>query len=447
MKTKKRFQSLFACLILTVTFAVVDDTAAETADNPLSLKDSIDIALKANLGMKRSREQINAAHANKNRSRTYFLPAFNTTYQVTHRDNELTQNISGTPFDTVVQPQDEYAFITSFTQPIFTGFGLLNQYEIAGLGLDIAEVSAKLTRQDVILDAQNAFYSVLKDQKLMLVRKQTVMQITAQKEVAENMYEVGMSPLNDLLQSQVQLANAKQALVVARNNLEISKTQFNTVMRRPVNTLVFIADELDYKTFSHDIDYCLAAADQNRLEIQVADLEIEIAAKEVKLTEKDFFPAVNVKGTYLKRGDDWDATGGDGISNPETWDVQAVASWDFWQWGRTAYGRKEKLSRLAQSKYRRTELFDNIHLEVKTAYLRTKESEQNIITIEKAIEQAKENLRITEEQYKEQVATNTDVLVAQTLLTETMTNYYSALYNYKIAKAVLLRGIGREVLE
>ena len=149
----------------------------------------------------------------------------------------------------------------------------------------------------------------------------------------------------------------------------------------------------------------------------------------------------------MKRGDDWDATGGEGISNPETWDVQAVASWDFWQWGRTAYDRKEKLSRLAQSKYRRTELFDNIHLEVKTAYLRTKESEQNIITIEKAIEQAKENLRITEEQYKEQVATNTDRLVAQTLLTETMTNYYSALYNYKIAKAVLFRGIGREVLE
>ena len=32
-----------------------------------------------------------------------------------------------------------------------------------------------------------------------------------------------------------------------------------------------------------------------------------------------------------------------------------------------------------------------------------------------AVEQAKENLRITEEQYKEQVATQTDVLVAQTI--------------------------------
>ena len=39
----------------------------------------------------------------------------------------------------------------------------------------------------------------------------------------------------------------------------------------------------------------------------------------------------------------------------------------------------------------------NINLEVKQSYLRTREAEQNIITIEKAVEQSKENLRITEE--------------------------------------------------
>ena len=43
--------------------------------------------------------------------------------------------------------------------------------------------------------------------------------------------------------------------------------------------------------------------------------------------------------------------------------------------------------------------------------------------------------------------TTTDVLVAQTLLTQTMTNYYNALYDFKIAKAVLYRALGQEVLE
>jgi outer membrane protein TolC len=281
----------------------------------------------------------------------------------------------------------------------------------------------------------------------MEVAQQTVASIASQKEVAENFYKVGLSPLNDLLQSQVQLANAKQQLTTAQNNLEIARTRLNTVLRRPVNTPVLLVEEVDYATFQESLDDCLAQSQKNRLEIQVADLDIGIAEKQVKLTDKDYVPTVNLLGAYARTGDDWEAHGGEGISDSAGWNVQATATWEFWQWGRTGYGRKEKLARLAQSKYRKTELTDTINLEVKSAYLRTNEAEQNIITIEKAVEQAKENLRITEEQYKEQVATQTDVLVAQTLLTQTMTNYYNALYDFKIAKAVLMRAIGRESIE
>jgi outer membrane protein TolC len=94
-----------------------------------------------------------------------------------------------------------------------------------------------------------------------------------------------------------------------------------------------------------------------------------------------------------------------------------------------------------------TRTIDNIHLEVKKAFLRTQEAEKAIQTVEKAIEQAKENYRINQERYKEQVGTATDVLIAQTLLSRTMTNYYSALYEFKIAKASLFRAMGQEVIE
>jgi len=368
-------------------------------------------------------------------------------YTYIHRNEERTSPSLLSGRDIVTSPQDQYTFATTFTQPIFTGFDLINEYKLAELGLDRAEVSAKLTRQNVILDAKNAYFSVLKSQKLLDVAHQTVASIASQKEVSENFYKVGLSPLNDLLQSQVQLANAKQQLTIAQNNLEIARAQFNTVLRRPVNMPVLLVDELDYSSFQESLDSSLDMAQKNRLEIQVADLDIEVAEKQVKLTEKDYFPSVNLTGTYARTGDDWDAHGGEGISDSAGWNVQATASWDFWQWGRTGYGRKEKLARLSQSKYRKTEVLDNINLEVKQSYLRTKEAEQNIVTIEKAVEQAKENLRITEEQYKEQVATQTDVLVAQTLLTQTMTNYFSAMYDFKIAHAVLMRALGRESFE
>jgi outer membrane protein len=445
-----RLLSLFFSISIGVMISCPAFVLAEETTGTFNLIQTIEAALKANLGLKQSREEVNAALATKKARTTHFFPTLSARYGYIRRDNPTTQALQGQggqSTNVIINPEDEYNFVTSFSQPIFTGFALINQYKIASLGLNVAEISEKLTRQDVILDAKNAYFSILKSQKLMAVAEDTVKQVAAQKEVAENMYQVGMSPLNDLLQSQVQLANDKQRFITAQNNLEISKSEFNTLLRRSVNAPVAIMDILDYTPFEHDINYCLTQADQNRLELQVADLEVQIAEKDYQLSKGNYYPSIDLTGNWSRRGTEWDVDGGEGIADKKFWDIRATATWDFWQWGRTRYGVKEKLSRRAQAQYRKEDIFDNIELEVKQAFLKTNETEKNITTIEKAIEQAKENLRITEERYKEQVSTTTDVLVAQTLLTETMTNYYNALYDFKIAKAVLYRAMGQEILE
>jgi outer membrane protein TolC len=447
---RKKLRGFLITIVVGITLIIPEVFFASDDGESLNLKQTIEEAIRVNLKLEQSRDEVEAAEANKNARRTDFFPTLNARYGYIRRDKPTVQSLGVPPGEVVdvqVNPEEEYNFVTSFSQPIFTGFALINQYKIASLGLDVAEITEKLTQQDIILDAKNAYYSILKAQKLMLVAEDTVKLIAAQKDVAENMYQVGMSPLNDLLQSQVQLANARQTLITAQNNLAIANAQFNTLLRRPVNAPVAIADILDYKPFEQDINYCLTQANEIRLEIQVAELDVQIAEKDYKLTQRDYYPSINVTGNWTRRGTDWDVDGGLGIGDKEFWDIRATATWDFWEWGRNAYGVREKLSRLSQAKSRKNELLDNIKLEVQEAFLRTKESEQNITAIEKAIEQAKENLRITEERYKEQVSTTTDVLVAQNLFTETMTNYYNALYDFKIAKAILYRAIGQVVFE
>jgi len=449
MMKRMVFRNLFFYLIIGTFTLLPAVLSADDSTTPLSLKETIERAIEANLSLKQSQEEVKAAEETRKVSITRFLPTFSTSYDYLHRNKELTQSLTGLgpgP-EFVVRPEDEYTFVTSFTQPIFRGFELINQYKISDLGLNAAELSEKITRQDVILDAKNAYYSVLKTQKLLGVSEQRVIQIASQKEVAENFFEVGMSPLNDLLQAQATLANARQGLIAAQNNLEIAKSQFNIVLRRPVNSPVAIEDILDYTPLVHDIDFYLSSARDNRLEIKVADLEAEIAEKEVMLARKDYYPSINLTGRYTRIGDQYDVDGGEGISDATSWNIQATAQWDFWEWGRTSFGVKEKLHRLSQAQYRRTQILDNIELEVKTSFLRTKEGEKNIITVEKAIEQAKENFRINQERFKEQVATTTDVLNAQTLLSDTLTNYFNALYDFKISNATLFRAMGQEVME
>jgi outer membrane protein len=440
MLKKKSFRQIFFFIIMqTMIFSAV--SAAQEAAEVLTLRKTIESAVKANLELKSSKEETAAAEAVKKARRTNFFPTFSTSYQYNHLDE-------GTSFGGIVTgPEEEYEFVTSFSQPIFTGFAILRQYDIAKLGLDAAKIKENLKRQDIILDAKNAYFQMLQTQKFHNIAKETVIQIRAQKDVAENFYQVGMTPLNDLLQAQVELANAKQELIAARNNMDNAESNFNTLLRRPIDTPVVLKDILDYSPFRETLDYCYREAEKNRLEIKISDLEIETAKKELQLAQKDYYPSVNLEGTYFKRGTEWDVNGGEGIYDSSGWNIAAVAKWNFWEWGRTAYGVQEKRSRQSQAELRKKEIIDNIRLEVKKAYLRTQEAERAIKTVETAIEQAKENFRINRERYKEQVATQTDVLDAQTLLSRTMTNYYNALYTFKISKETLYRTIGQEVIE
>ena len=440
MKRKYLFLRL-VCLTLFLALFFAAFSYAQDPIETLTLKKSIESAIEANLGLQSSKEETAAAMAAKKAQRTNFFPTLSASYGYNRID--AATETSGF----IAVPKEQYEFVTSFSQPIFTGFALLRQYDIAGLGLSRAEVNERLVRQDIILDAKNAYFQLLQTQKLYKVAQETVVQITSQKEVADNFYQVGMTPLNDLLQAQVELANAKQDLIVAKNNMNNAESNFNTLLRRPIDTPVFIADILDYVPFEETLEYCFSEADKNRLEQKIVDLEIEIAGKELQVAKKDYYPSVGLEGSYFNRGTEWDVDGGTGIYDPSGWNVAAVARWNFWEWGRTSYGVKEKHSRLAQAELRKKQIVDNIQLEVKNAYLRTQEAERAIISVEKAVEQAKENLRINQERYKEQVSTQNDVLIAQTLLTRTMTNYYNALYAFKISKATLYRAIGQEVVE
>jgi outer membrane protein TolC len=119
-----------------------------------------------------------------------------------------------------------------------------------------------------------------------------------------------------------------------------------------------------------------------------------------------------------------------------------VASWTFWEWGKTKYRVDASRSRENQSMDLLNNIRDQVALEVKNAYLVMQESEKQVMVAKKAIEQAQENFRINEERYREQVATSTDVLDAQTLLTRAKSDYANALSEYNISHVRLERAMG-----
>jgi outer membrane protein TolC len=307
--------------------------------------------------------------------------------------------------------------------------------------VDLSKETLETVKRDLVLQVRVGYFNILRADKFLDVAKQAVKQFEAQLEVTKAFFDVGIIAKNDVLQAEVRLANARQALVRTGNDLAVAKSSFNILLRREINTPLEVVDILTYKAFPLSYDQSLEEALRLRPEIRTAQLNIDQAKENVKIARSGFFPTISLAGNYSRLSDD--PYVGGGIKFSDYWTVQALATFTLWNWGNTFFKVGENKVKVIQAEDSKNQLIESITLEVKNDYLNMQVAEKNLSVAEKSIEQAEENLRMNEERYKYQVATQTDVLDAVVLLAQARVNYYGALSDFNVAKAQLERSMGR----
>jgi outer membrane protein len=417
------------------------------AEKVFTLDESIETALKQSTLIRAAQEGVLGAEAQKKEAFTGFLPKLSTSYNYTRLNSEPYSTmppwppLTTSPSRLVVGTQDNYTWAVEARQPLFAGGGIAANYEAGKIGFEISKMEKDAVTQDIVQEVRVAYFNILKAEKLLGVASQSLEQLQAHRNVAQNFFDVGLIPRNDLLQSEVQVANGEQSLIRAENSVALTKAKFNTILRRNINDPVRVEDILAYRPYNPGIEDCIKAAMENRPEIKSQTLKVDQAKSLVKLARSDFFPTVSAVGHY-ERGGDTPGVAGTPFKDSENWYVMGVANWTFWEWGKTKYRVDASRSRENLSIDLLNNTRDQVALEVKNAYLVMQESEKQVMVAKKAIEQAQENFRINEERYREQVATSTDVLDAQTLLTRAKSDYANALSEYNISHVRLERAMG-----
>ena len=433
-------------LIELIFFAAIPGiVAAQEMKDVYTLEKSIEEALEKNWSMKTKKEKIHEAMYVKKQAMAEFLPKLSTTYGYTRLDEVKSTDpidlgimtIPGSELNT----HDNYQWKTTITQPLFTGFALLSSFELSKLGIDLSEIELELEKLSIALRVKESYFNILEADRAVEVAGKAVESLESHVKVAGSFYKVGMIPINDLLKAEVELANSHQNLVKAQNASRLARAAFNVILSRPINEPVQVEDILNYQPEAGDFDVHLNSALKNRPEIRVFDINLLQTDQQKKLARSKYFPEMAVTYDYIKEGDHPDVAGSP-FHDKGRWQVMAVCSWTFWEWGKTHYSVKEQESIKRQLIQARSAFIDQIGLEIKQAVLELSTTEKNIPTTKKAVEQAEENLRVSQERYKAQVTTSTEVLDAQTLLTQARTNYYNSLYDHNLAKAKLLRAIG-----
>jgi outer membrane protein len=440
------------CIFLGILFFILAGSSPAIAADVLTLEESIKIAIEKSLAVHSAEEQIKARQFEERSSKADFFPKLSTSYSYTRLDEDTVNDAKYTTY--LYDPSigyyqkefspletDTYELNITATQPLFTGWRLTITRELASLGIDTAKIKKETVIQDLVLNVKDAYFGILKGEKLEKVGIQAVEQLEAHLRVAQAFYDEGIIAKNELLQTEVQMAQARQDLIRARNRIEIARSLFNKLLRRGLEKKVEIKDILDYHPVELTLDQCMERAELNRPEIKEVSLDVMYAEKGVEFSKSSYYPSVNLIGNYQRMADDA-LLGSDPGEDPDNWTIILKGEWTFWEWGKTRHDVAAARAELAKIRYVLKEIKDNIQLEVKQAYLYLREAEKNIQVARTAVVQAEENFRMNEERYKQQVATSTDVLDAQTLLTQARTNYFNALSEHNIAWATLERAMG-----
>ena len=417
----------------------------QALQQPLTLEESIKIALERNLALRSAVMGVEGSEFRRKEAITNFLPLWTGQYSWTRYDSPTLVGFGGATVGGVatglgLASRDVYNLNSTVYQPVFTGGFNLANYHFAKLGVDSSKASVETTKRDIVLQVRVGYFNIIRADKFVDVAKQAVKQFEAQLEVTKAFFDVGIVPKNDVLQAEVRLANAVQALISAENALATAKASFNTLLIREINTPFEVVDILAYKPFPLGFEAALEEALRQRPEVKAAQVNIDQAKENVKAAKSGFFPTISLAGNYSRVSD---AAGLNSDMTGERWTIQALATLTLFDWGNTAYKVGENKVRVTQAEDSKTQLILSITLEVKNDYLNMLVAEKSLRVAEKSIEQAEENLRMNEERYKYQVATQTDVLDAVVLLANARVNYYGALSDFNVAQAQLERAMGR----
>lgn len=288
--------------------------------------------------------------------------------------------------------------------------------------------------QDVFLQVVTAYFGILQAQKLVESAEDEVVQMTEHLRVARNLYEQGVVTRNDLLQAEVRLAGSQQSRLDSTNRRENAWLLLNYLMdRKPY----FRADLEEGATLSPSVatTAALDPVSVDHPEIKALEKAVEGSEFDVQENKGGYYPEF-----FAKAGLDY-------VQNRQVKEQTIMAATIGLKFnlfdGQATTGRyRQAIATRSRNEQALRQAKAALGLEYRIAVNDANVSMERIKVSEKSIIQGEENLRINKERYQAQVGTATDVIDAQTLLTQARTDYYRSMFDYQVAVARVKKALG-----
>lgn len=407
---------------------------------PLSRTDAVTRALAVNPEVQKSLEDRRRLDGIITEAKADALPELKLLGSWTrYRDPSLLNSSSFDSFPPELRasltpvPANLYEGIATLRQTLFS-FKLGHAVNAARLGRSWGEEEIRRVRQLVALGAIRAYDGYLLALEKVRVAEKAVRQKEKHLEMARNRRAAGVATDLDVLRAEVDLQNARTALLRLGGERELQRGRLNAVMLRPIDTPIEPSDTLAFEPMEVSVDEAVREAWANRPEATAVTLERRINEELVGVAKGEGRPSLDFNGAY-------------------GWSVREPGNFfagDFTKWSANVtltipvFDGFRTAGKVAQAQARRDKvaqdalaLENQIRLEARDAVDVLNVAKSVLDAAELNMAQAQKALDMTEANYRYGAATFLDVLDAQAAQVEAESNHVLALHAHAMARASL----------
>jgi outer membrane protein len=209
-------------LLITVLFMFLSFLPASLPVFAETMEDAWKAALSSNHQIQASQRNTVSSQLSLEAAKSARIPSLTLESGYTVLNNAPAAIISGAAIKDLPTGEDKYlSYKAMINMPIFTGGRISESIFSAGSGLNSAKQDEIKTIFDIKMRVSEAYVSVLRSKHLVEVTGNNVASLSAHTRDVTHFYEQGMITKNDLLASQVALADARQRSIQAMNNLNL----------------------------------------------------------------------------------------------------------------------------------------------------------------------------------------------------------------------------------
>jgi multidrug efflux pump subunit AcrB/outer membrane protein TolC len=322
------------------------------------------------------------------------------------------------------------------TQPIFTGGRIISGNQLARLGSDVSYQKLTMSTSEALYKTEELYWQIiLLTEKMNTINSYEHLLDTLYKDV-NNAYRAGLINYNDVLRVSLKQSELKMNRLKLENGLKLAKMSLCQHLGLTYDPQITLTDSVVTYTEPSILYTDPQVALTNRVEYDLVRENVEAEKLQSRMKLGEYLPQVGVGvGAFTYDMKD------EFSNNLMAYGTVTVPITDWWGGSYNLKERKLK-EEIAQNNADYTAQM--LKLQIEKAWTDLQESYQQIKIAEGATAQAKENLKITTDNYNAGTIGISDLLEAQAIFQATSDNLTEARCNYKIKMAEYLKVTGKE---